>query len=237
MTSSTPPDEAAREAALAAHDLRNLLATVVGHADLQLQAAEQGATDREALCESLRSVRLAAGRAAALCEELSALESGGGRAEPVELGALARGAGELLLTGSGGAVALELAGEAPVVVHGRRGALERALLNLMWNAVDAQRDSPRPELRVAWGAGEAGAWLEVADRGPGLPGGALGDLSIAGRSSNGDGRGLGLHAVARTMRRHGGRLRGGAREGGGALLRLEFGLERELDFDGAPQGA
>ena len=134
-----------------------------------------------------------------------------------------------LIEGRGALMLMPAEGGEPEVL-GRREELERALLNLLWNGLEAQSGAPAAELLVRWGETPAGAWVEVGDRGPGLPGDMLGDLADAGRSTRGKGRGLGLNAVARTMQRHGGRLRGGAREGGGALLRLEFGLERELDF-------
>lgn len=236
MTNSPPQDEVAPEAALAAHDLRNLLSTVLGHAELQLRILDDGGGQPEALRESLEAMQLAATRASTLCEAMLAHDDAD-RVEPLDLGEMARVAGELLMTRSGGAVELRLAGEEGIQVHGQHDAIERALLNLMWNAVDAQSSNPSQELRLEWGQDTTGPWLEVADRGPGLPGGKLGDLERAGRSTRGGGRGLGLAGVARTMRRHGGRLRGRDRDGGGAVLRLEFGLERELDFDAATQDA
>jgi C4-dicarboxylate-specific signal transduction histidine kinase len=107
-------------------------------------------------------------------------------------------------------------------------------LNLMWNGFEAMGGAGEAGLLVRWGEHADGVWLEVVDSGPGLPQGHLADLTRPFHSNNGDGgkvRGLGLHSVARMMRRHGGRLLGRNRETGhGAILRLEFGLERELDF-------
>ena len=70
----------------------------------------------------------------------------------------------------------------------------------------------------------------------GLPDGSLAGLLEPYRSSKcgtseGSVRGLGLYAAAVIMRFHGGRLTGRNVPGGGAEIRMEFGLERELDFE------
>ena len=65
------------EATLATHDIKNLLGTVIGHADLQLLHL---AGDRPApihqLETSLESIRLSASHAITLCEEMLALADG-----------------------------------------------------------------------------------------------------------------------------------------------------------------
>lgn len=225
------------EAALAAHDIRNLLGTVIGHADLQLNAFSRAGTalPPDDLHTSLEAIRLSAAHAVTLCEEMLAMAEGRPAVLlPLELPALVEEAVEIFHARSGRVVPVELEGEDSLEVRGHRLDLQRAILNLMWNAFEAMNGVSAPILRLRWGRHEHGPWLEVVDCGPGLPDGHLADLTRPFRSANagrGKVRGLGLHAVARVMRRHGGRLLGrNCEQGGGAVLRLEFGLEQELDF-------
>ena len=234
------------EAALAAHDIKNLLAAVIGHADLQLQAVRQGHIGGESsrardLCSSLDAIRLSAAHAMTLCEEMLALADGRPpQLCPVDLGTLAAAAVELFRTRVGDVVQVHTDGPAALSVQGHRTDLQRTLLNLMWNAFDAMDGQADKRILVRWGEEEGSAFVEVVDCGPGLPAGHLADLTRPFRSSkHGEGkiRGLGLHAAARVMRRHGGRLLGRNRsDGDGAVLRLQFGLAPELDFDAPQEG-
>ena len=245
-SSSTPHDADALDAAMAAHDIRNLLGMVIGHADLQLSAfkGDNGAILADGLRCSLESIRLSAAHASTLCEEMLAIANGQAvKLLPVDLASAAAEAAEIFCARAAGAVEVKVEGPQHLQVRGHRMDLQRAMLNLMWNALEAMHGVADATLVVRWGEHEDGAWLEVVDSGPGLPDGHLLDLTRPFHSNhgdngdngdNGDGgkvRGLGLHSVARLMRRLGGRLLGSNREdGGGAILRLEFGLERELDF-------
>jgi signal transduction histidine kinase len=236
-SSSTPHDGDALDAAMAAHDIRNLLGTVIGHADLQLSTFMGGNGDISPanLHTSLDAIRLSAAHASTLCEEMLAIANGQAtKLLPVDLASTAAEAAEIFSGSAAGAVEVKVEGPEHLQVRGHRMDLQRAMLNLMWNALEAMHGVADAVLLVRWGEHEDGAWLEVVDSGPGLPDGHLSDLTRPFRSTNGDGgkvRGLGLHSVARLMRRLGGRLLGSNREdGGGAILRLEFGLERELDF-------
>ncbi|MFQ5748917.1 MAG: ATP-binding protein [Planctomycetota bacterium] len=237
------------EVATLAHDLKNLLASVVGHADLQLVRLRAEAPGSD-LTRSLEAIRLSAGRAAQVCEEILAVSGGGRRVrEPVELGSVARAALQLLRARTDTEFRGRADGPAGLCVRGSRLALERAVLNLLWNALEACGDTGREpaEIEIAWGRGHSGPWIEVRDNGPGLPGGILGTLSRPFQSSRpgpggppGGGagvRGLGLYAAARILREHGGRLTGrNRRDRSGAVLRLEFGLERELEFEAGGGG-
>lgn len=103
------------------------------------------------------------------------------------------------------------------VVTGDATSLQRALMNIVQNAVD--HGGRRGEIRL-----EAGpAWLEVSDEGPGIP------REVAERvfepfykhHQNGRGAGLGLHLVRDIMRLHGGDVTIRHRERGVAF-RLAF---------------
>ena len=178
-----------------------------------------------------------------LPDDLMAVARGGlDRREPVDLGAVAVTAARLVQARADRAVHCECQGEEGVQVHGSRLSLERAALNLAWNAWEAIREAgiAEPAILLRWGQGDAGCWLEVADNGPGLPEGRLAGLLEPYRSSKGGTRaagvrGLGLQATAQIMRCHGGRLSGRNRSSGGAKIRMEFGLERELDFEAGAQ--
>ncbi|MBT3340360.1 MAG: HAMP domain-containing histidine kinase [Planctomycetes bacterium] len=216
---------AAEEAVFLAHDLRNLLTTVQGHADLQLaaHASDQG------LARSLDAISVAAGRAAALCDGLLACAAAEREeASSFTLGELVNSAVCVFASRCEDPVTLTRDSDESISVVGRRMALERALLNLLWNAHDASTGSA--EIEICWGAavsdGSGAAWLEVRDRGCGIPAGGLGDLIQAFRStkaSGGEVRGLGLTSVLEAMALQGGGLTARNRaDGQGACFRMVF---------------
>jgi len=233
------------EAALAAHDIKNLLGVVIGNADLQLQAAEKNPASRDPnqlqdLCNSLDAIRLSAAHAMTLCEEMLALADGRPPQNmPVDLAKLALEAVELFKARAGGAAIVRFEGPDSLLVQGQRVDLQRTLLNLMWNAFEAMDGLSERTLLIRWGESSDGAFVEIVDAGPGLPQGHLADLTrpfYSSKGGEGKVRGLGLHSAARVMRRHGGRLLGRNRnQGKGAILTMQFGLAPELDFDALPE--
>jgi two-component system sensor histidine kinase MprB len=109
---------------------------------------------------------------------------------------------------------VQVSAEGTVVV-GRPVALERAVGNLVGNAVKFDPTGPI-EVRCAAGT------VEVADRGPGIDDADLPHVfdrfyrATAARSRPGSG--LGLAIVADVVTRHGGRVRARNRDGGGAVV-------------------
>jgi two-component system, NtrC family, nitrogen regulation sensor histidine kinase NtrY len=111
-------------------------------------------------------------------------------------------------------------GDALEFAHGDVEQLRRAVHNLLKNAVEAAPDAP-VELMV--GRGDAGTWwIEVRDRGPGLPPSIAARLGDPYQTTKADGTGLGLPIVMRVVEAHGGRLEIGARDGGGTVVRIEL---------------
>ncbi|MHC4379484.1 MAG: sensor histidine kinase [Planctomycetota bacterium] len=228
------------EAALAAHDIKNLLGAVIGHADLQLgivhKAPLSGDSQRHRdLCQSLDAIRLSAAHAMTLCQDMLALADGRPqRLAPIDLAGLTREAVDLFSGPTADSVQVRAEGPATQSVHGHRTDLQRTLLNLMWNAFDAMDGQADKQILVRWGEEGGRAFVEVVDSGPGLPAGHLADLTRPFHSTKGEEgkvRGLGLHSAARVLRRHGGQLLGMNRsDHQGAILRLQFGLAPELDF-------
>ncbi len=142
--------------------------------------------------------------------------------EPVDVNQFVR---EIISLARAGAVErkvelrLELDRNAGSVRLDRR-LMERALLNLVNNALDASPEGGVVTLRSQRAAGRLR--LEVLDQGPGLPPDRREDLLMPFVTTKKDGTGLGLPIVSRAAEAHGGRLILDDNEEGGARFILEL---------------
>jgi two-component system, OmpR family, osmolarity sensor histidine kinase EnvZ len=104
----------------------------------------------------------------------------------------------------------------------RTRAMQRLLANLIDNAL--RHGSSTVEVRTGCDAGTA--WLEVLDRGPGIPGAdaqrMLQPFTRMDSARSTSGTGLGLAIVDRIAQLHGGSVRLLARDGGGLRVRIEL---------------
>ncbi|KOU19456.1 hypothetical protein ADK51_27280 [Streptomyces sp. WM6368] len=206
----------------ASHELRNPLATVRSRLEVALA---MGRPDREsvgaALADTERLQRIAA-------DLLLLARLDGGpvpRSEPVDLALLAAEDAARRGGPRGDArVSLRLDARAPVPASGDPARLERALANLVDNALRYAR------AEVVVRAAEHDGWrlLEVTDDGPGIPETDRDRVferfvrldADRGRASGGTGLGL---AIAREIARaHGGDVRALPAPGGGARLVLRI---------------
>jgi two-component system sensor histidine kinase MprB len=132
----------------------------------------------------------------------------------VELGALIQRVCDRAGQRSGRPIEVHVDG---TVVHGRPRALERAVANLVENALKFAPDGP---VTVSCVAGR----VDVADRGPGIDAADLPHVFDrfyrAADARSRPGSGLGLAIVAEVAERHGGRVEARNRDGGGAVVTI-----------------
>ena len=180
-----------RFAADAAHELRTPLTALRGELEVGLRADRSPDEYRRVLQSVLESVE----RLVRLAEDLLVLSraSSGGlvRSGPVDVEALVLGAldtGARLAQGRG--VTVRLGTVEPARVMGDAVALERALLNLVDNAVRYTPSGGKVEIS----AGPADGWVEISvqDSGPGIAPGRRGARvrsirPAGGRPGEGDG--------------------------------------------------
>lgn len=212
------------------HELRSPLARL--HLILELAQRSNGTADAEAYFrqaeteisrldrmtgEMLALSRLEGGIPGMACENLDLVELARDCLEQAEIEAQAR------------QIALRLVSvDEPVTVFGSVQLLERALDNLIANAIKFSPEGGSVELSV--GSNEHGAELSVRDRGPGVPEAELASLFRPFfRGSNAvraEGHGLGLAIVQRVMKIHGGEILAANRDGGGLEVCLRLPLAR-----------
>ena len=115
-------------------------------------------------------------------------------------------------------VAVVLHNEAAAVLVDRV-QIQQVLVNLLRNALQAMRASPRRELSVATLPGPDG-WVEisVADTGPGIPPAMRDRLFHAFATTKQDGMGLGLSICRTIVEAHGGRIWATAGSGEGTTF-------------------
>ncbi|MEM8753468.1 MAG: ATP-binding protein, partial [Pseudomonadota bacterium] len=115
--------------------------------------------------------------------------------------------------------------EAPVVAVGGAVRLQQVVVNLISNALDAQRGAEAPVVEIALGREGDRVRLAIADHGPGLSAEAEGrvfDPFFTTKRDGDGGLGLGLSISYGIVKGFGGELSAGARPGGGALFAVDL---------------
>jgi signal transduction histidine kinase len=197
-----------------AHELRNSLATLSGWVALARRSdLPEGAA--EALAEIARETEQIS---RVVADFLAFARPGTRRLDTLELAAVvARAAADPRLEDPG--VKVRTAGAAPFT--GDAELLERALRNLLLNAVEAQRTAGRSEpVVLALGARGEDWEITVDDRGGGLPEEVRAHLFEPFTSGRAGGAGLGLALARRIVVLHGGSLSLEDLEGGGTRARM-----------------
>ena len=195
-----------------AHELRNPLTSLKGHAQLLVEDLEE--PKRRAKAE--RVVREAERLESLTTSLLDFVRDG-----PIERSAVTPR--ELVsrtlehLAAERVNVDLSAAPDALFVDEAR---LARALHNLVDNALQATSGSEAIELRV--GRERSDALIEVRDHGDGIPAGAEAQIFEPFHTTRVRGTGLGLAVARRIAEQHGGSLTGENHPDGGALFRLRF---------------
>jgi two-component system sensor histidine kinase MprB len=224
-------DRQRRLVADASHELRTPLTSLRTNLDLLAQADDEGGLPPAARAELLADVRAQIEELTTLVGDLMELardEPSSSTDEQVELGevverALARVRRRAPATPDA-ALRFETDLE-PWWVEGDSGALERAVANLLDNAVKWSPPGGSVRVRLAPEGGSQ-AMLTVDDQGPGI---AAEDLPHvferfyrSEESRSMPGSGLGLAIVRRVAERHGGTVTAGAAPEGGARLSLRL---------------
>lgn len=220
-----------------AHDFNNLMAGVLGNAELLRQDEPDAERGR-----MLAAIADAGERGARLCSQLQTYSDDDELAlSPLDLCQLVRDLQAVCATAAGSGIAVAVAaGPATLDVAADRTQVEQALLNLVTNARDAgaRHVTVRAE-RVAMTAGDwtgvfvrgdarpgEFACIEVEDDGEGISGALLERVFDPFFTTRFPGRGLGLAVVLGAMRRHDGIIAVGSRPGVGSRFRLFLPLDQ-----------
>lgn len=210
-------------AAIAAHDLRSPLATVVGWADLleQQLGGDDGLTSR-----AVTGIQTASRRLLGMIDELLTFARTGSTEVvigPVDLDALASDVlVELrqMIDEVGATISVEPLGSA----EADQMLLRQAMQNLIVNAMSYGRDGEAPEVRVDVVRSNGQVTLRVADNGPGVPETErMRVLEPFARGTTSHGRagsGLGLAICRRVAEHHRGQIVIGDAPEGGAEFSL-----------------
>jgi signal transduction histidine kinase len=206
-------------AAGVAHELRNSLATLRGYLTLI-----ERRPDEDAITDFLAEIRHESDHLQRVLEDFLAFaRPGTARLEVFSMLALARrAAADPALAGIAVDIVVEgKAGE--TALRGDPQLIERALRNLLHNAVQAEREAGGGgPVEVTLEALPAGVEVTIADRGRGVPADLRQRLFHPFATGRAGGVGLGLALVHRIVTLHGGRIRLDDRAGGGTLAHLSF---------------
>ena len=109
----------------------------------------------------------------------------------------------------------------PLAVVARTSELVTAVVNLLFNAVDALQGTPGV-ITVRTGNGDTGAWIEVQDDGPGMPAQLADRVFEPFFTTKPEGTGLGLAMVYAFAQRHRGTATLDTAPGRGTRVRIWF---------------
>lgn len=219
-----------------AHEINQPLAAVVNYASASqryLQGVGGDPVVVDKVGQGLARITEHANHASAVIKRLRAfLRKGQRRMQALDLAEVAREAVRLCNWEAGTAqVAVsDLLPDNLPLVFADRVLLEQVLLNLLRNAIDANRERhPGAPSRVRLEAGETDGSLaiRVIDQGPGVSDEQMGKLFTPFYTSKADGLGLGLSMSRSIIEGFGGSLEAFSAEAGGLCLECRLPLGRD----------
>ena len=227
-----------------AHEFNNVLAAIIGYAQLVHDDLPESDERRGDLAEILR----AADRGAEVAKQLLVFSRHQSvETEVLDLAALVRGTSQTLRELLPKSITLDVnaSEQAPVYVRGVRGQLERMVMNLATNARDAMPEGGRLDIEVGLrpqSTGTRSATLVVRDTGSGIAPEVQSRLfePFFTTKSPGRGAGLGLAAVYGIVRQCGGDIDVQSHEGNGAVFTVALPIAEvpsstsAFDVSGAP---
>ena len=192
-----------------AHEVNNALMSLSGQCELGARALERGEPERAS--RSLAAIALATERIADCVRELKRFGSrSSDKAERFDLNELVDSTVTLASYRVQHVATLrrEL-GDGPLWTSCAEGGVSQILMNLLFNATDALRDTEGAEIVVSTCVTDEGLCLRVCDNGPGI---APSDVSrvfepFYTTKAAGEGSGLGLSISAHIAAKNGGALR------------------------------
>ncbi len=205
------------------HDLKNILNPL----SLQLEVLRRRiARDPASAAEVVTAIAEVVRHGLDVVERLRAFsrqDEEPDSSEPVDLDQVMATAIELCRPRLGNAPRIRLLGESghPRPVVARTSELVTALVNLLFNAVDALHEAPGA-ITVRTGDTGTGAWIEVEDDGPGMPPQLAARVFEPFFTTKADGTGLGLAMVYAFARRHRGTATIDTAPGRGTRVRMWF---------------
>jgi len=216
-----------------AHEIKNPLAGIQGAVDILIRRRDKADPEREAL-EGMRHevIRIDSTVRALLDRARPRLMS----VRPTALADIARKAVNLAraqlsqVKARGGHVTIHFeAPPQPVVADVDAAQIEDAILNLIINAIDATDDNGAVNIRVGQSKSDGSedeAIIEVSDNGRGISESDLARIFNPFFTTTAGGTGLGLPAVRRIARSHGGRVEVKSSVGSGSTFTLHLPLNR-----------
>ena len=218
-----------------AHEINQPLAAVVNYANASqryLQGLEGDPQARERVGQGLQRITQQATHAAEVIRRLRAfLRKGPRRLEAVDVADVAAEAMRLCAWEAAREqvnIELRIGAQLPAV-FADRVLLEQVLLNLLRNAIEANREQQGEQpSRIVLGAVREGdtVLVEVADEGPGVAAERLEDIFTPFNTSKADGLGLGLSMSRSLIEGFGGSLWARAGEAGGLVLCCRLAVSR-----------
>ena len=216
--------------ALLAHDLRSPLAVIVGYVQLLARQARGDALELDRMLGYVGRIEESARQMTSLLDDLLADADPHAIGEPLEtetadlVESVRRIATHHEGLGGGCEIVVEVP-DAPVELDVHAAKLERAVHNLVSNAVKYSPDGGRVTLRLA--ADDEEVRISVADEGIGIPAADLPRIferfhrgtNVTGRIN---GIGLGLTSVLRAVEAHGGRMEVESVEGEGSTFTIHL---------------
>ncbi len=202
-----------------AHEMRNSLATLRGY----LALIERG-REGESVDDFLGEIRRESDHLQRVLEDfLTFARPGSARLQDVDLlGLVHRAAADPTLGAA--TIALDVESDGPTIevadtrfqVRGDPQLLERALRNILSNAVEAQREAARAEpVRARLERRDAGVEISIEDRGGGISPDIRDKIFDPFFSRRAEGVGMGLALTRRIVLLHAGRVELESRPGGG----------------------